>query len=548
MKSLRRTVLSVPLLLVVVCSFGDRIAGSKGGSETTNGITACILRKDGKPAVGSLVRLRKRDYVSDMSDNTVFSSGGIDAVTDRQGRFFICGVEQGDYCIEVNDTGKADGYGGAVLLKCSVGASDTIDFGTDSLRSYASVKGFIDTEDTGPEVCMVQVRGLERLARVDKNGIFTFNDLPPCTLDICIVKATGASTQPLREIINVKATSDDTATVVVEGQAAFSGYIYLDLPSLSSTVTGFPIPIRLDKSNFDFSRTTADAGDIGFTKADGSRLPYEIELWDREAGKAALWVRLDTIDHNHNKEFIIMNWGGADPTYRTDGSAVFDSAEGFAGVWHFSEDPTAGVIGNSTGKGYDGTPNGSMNGKNSVAGIIGNALFFDGKDDYVAAGILNLKGAYTLSLWINASDLGSARRFIWKEYSYTLWYDAIAGGIRVEHFVFQDSVAVWRGVYQDNSRSRLIPLDVDKWYYIAAAFDGDRIRCYINGEMADSTNSIGLPPVWSDQVLSLGGRKEEYVKGIMDEVRIENKARSDDWIRLCFVTQRPGGVEVKFRR
>jgi hypothetical protein len=178
--------------------------------------------------------------------------------------------------------------------------------------------------------------------------------------------------------------------------------------------------------------------------------------------------------------------------------------------------------------------------------MIGAALMFDGKDDHITAGRLNLAGSYSLSCWIYADDLSeAARRFIWKEYSYTLWYDAIGEGIRVEHFTYADSVVVWRGIYQDNSR--LIPLTVNTWYYLTGTFDGDKIRLYINGELVDSTQSIGLSPVWSDQILSLGGRKGEFVKGVMDEVRIENRARSAEWIRLCYLNQKQNGIVAMFK-
>jgi hypothetical protein len=184
-----------------------------------------------------------------------------------------------------------------------------------------------------------------------------------------------------------------------------------------------------------------------------------------------------------------------------------------------------------------------MSSSNVVDGMIGPALMYDGNDDYISAGKLNLSGSYSLSCWINASDLSSARRFIWKEYSYTLWYDAIGEGIRTEHFT--DSL-VWRGIFQDSAS--LYTLNPGAWYYITSTYDGDRIRLYVDGELIDSTKTIGVNPRMSQQVLSLGGRSGEFVKGIMDEIRIENRARSADWIKLSYKNQKQNNTVLTLKK
>jgi hypothetical protein len=69
-------------------------------------------------------------------------------------------------------------------------------------------------------------------------------------------------------------------------------------------------------------------------------------------------------------------------------------------------------------------------------------------------------------------------------------------------------------------------------------YDGDKIRYYVNGIAKDSTQTIGVNPNSSDQILSLGGRLGELVSGTMDEVRIENIARSSDWVKLCYMNQK----------
>ena len=95
------TIFFTACALFFACSPGDRIAGSKGGSETTNGITACVYRPDGVPAAGSIVRLRRSDYVSRTDALSTMAPDRSDAATDDQGRFSIATIEPGAYCIEV---------------------------------------------------------------------------------------------------------------------------------------------------------------------------------------------------------------------------------------------------------------------------------------------------------------------------------------------------------------------------------------------------------------------------------------------------------------
>jgi hypothetical protein len=538
--------------ILLSCSSGDRIAGSKGGSETTNGITACIRQNDGAPAAGSIVRLRRVDFVSRpavLAKSTLCSA---DILTDSKGKFTIRDVDPGEYSIEINDSSTGEGRGGAVLLNCSLDSTGIKDIGIGYLKPYAAVTGHIDTDVINGRELFVQVRGLERLAIVNEQGSFSFTDLPEGDFAFVVVEGSRISGTE-KAVLNVTASAGETVTVTVNGTFSDSGYVIIN-PGIAgispnAVIVDFPLLVRLDEQNFDFSQTLPKGENIRFSKVNGTSLPFEIEEWDTLAKNAAVWVRIDTIFGNRTEQRFVMKWGDSTAQSRSSGASVFCTASGFAGVWHLDENPGSGSYSmkDRTGNGFNGTPNGAMNNGNSVNGMVGKAILFDGKDDHITAGKLNIADNYSLSCWVRAVDLKeAARRFIWKEYSYTLWYDAQGKGIRVEHFTLQDSVVVWRGIYQDNSR--LIPLDTAAWYYLAGTYDGGKIRLYINGALADSTETIGKYPVSSNEPLSIGGRTDEYVKGIMDEVRIESCERSADWIKLCYQNQKKNNLIVKFVR
>jgi len=542
-------------LLTISCIPGDQYAG---GSETGNGFFAVIKHADGTPAAGCTVRVRKADYVSSVSALSKKRVMTADIITDSQGRFSINPGEMdtGSYHIEVINTGENPLQSGAILLKVAVqmhkNSPDTaVNLGTETLLPFASLLGEIDGGEVSNRRLFVQIRGLERLAEVAEDRTFSFHNLPAGTHHIRIVD--GASI-PVREVQNVQVSPGDTTAVKITGSSNFSKNIQINTSdaglSSSDIIENFPLLIRLAAPAFDFSEANGAGNDIRFHKLNGESLPYEIEKWDSLSGEAAIWVLVDTVWGGRTDQFIVMSWGAPGASSLSNGAAVFNTDFGFSGVWHFNEDPSAGsnAIRNRTANEFHGTASSSMT---SVSGVAGEALYFNGTGDFIDAGMLELDENYTLSCWVKIERGPNVNwRFIMKEPSYTLWYDTRwdGGGFRAEHFTYNDASDewLWRGVYQDTRDSlpnRSAELDV--WYHIASTYDGDKIRLFINGDAVDSTLHIAEKPLPSEEPLLFGGRLEEFFKGTMDEVRIENTARSAQWIRFSYETQRIGSTVVR---
>lgn len=506
MKTVGILLIIVMILLFPGCS-SDRIAGSKGGSETTNGIMATIVDGNGSPAVGSIVRIRRADYISNPDSTYEKSADRFDIVTDDDGTFSVEGVQPGFYHIEINNNGEA------VLLICTIGETDTIDLGSQSLRPHAFMHGKVDRYN-GTEELIVQVRGLERIAKVEQNGFFNFDDLPAGKMDIRVVNRSSDETREIRDVVT---TSGDSVTVQVPEKAAWSRYFYFDtlVTDMAKSVrfSGFPLLVRLDNATFDFSQARSAGEDIRFTKTDGTALPYEIEQWDPAAEEASVWVRIDTVYGGRSDQAFIMQWGNQEAESLSDKKAVFNSEDGF---WHCNDIETS---------------------LETVAGVVGSALRFDGNDDIIQLDSLNLTGDYTLSCWVKFADLNTSQRIIWKDTSYTLWYDQNIGGLRVEHC---NDLRVWHGINQD-SDNEATAVTADKWYHIVGTFgigNVGELRLYVNGEVVDSTGKIVGDPHISKEPLFLGGAAtEEFFNGILDEVRIENVRHSAEWIRLCYRNQ-----------
>jgi len=535
-------------LLTISC---NNPGGYAGGSETGNGAVYAVVKyEDGTPAAGSEVRLRKADYVSGIPALSKTSAAYVNMVTDSNGRFMIDSIDAGGYYIEVINTGKDSPQSGAVLFKFTI-KNDTLNLGEEILLPFASLLGEVDSAASAGRQLYVQIIGLERLERVASDGTFAFDDLPAGTHHIRIVD--GASI-PVREVQNVQVSSGDTTAVKITGSSNFSKNIQINTLNTglasSDIIENFPLLIRLAAPAFDFSEAHGAGNDIRFSKLNGESLFYEIEKWDSLSGEAAIWVLVDTVWGGRTDQFIVMSWGAPGASSLSNGAAVFDTAFGFKGVWHLNENPAAGsdAIKDRTVNGFHGrAPN--MRGNSVVSGVAGEALYFNGAGDFIDAGMLELDGNYTLSCWVKIEQGPNVNwRFIIKEPSYTLWYDTRWGGFRAEHFTYDDASDewLWRGIYQDTRDSLPnLSAELDVWYHIASTYDGDRIRLFINGEPADSSLHLEENPLPGGLPLLFGGRLDEFFKGTMDEVRIESTARSAEWIRFSYETQRIGSTAVR---
>jgi hypothetical protein len=253
--------------------------------------------------------------------------------------------------------------------------------------------------------------------------------------------------------------------------------------------------------------------------------------------KAEIWVKTDTIYGNNNTQTITMYWGNTVAADISSGSAVFDTGRGFAGVWHLSDVPSgSGSIRDQTANNYHGTPLGDFSAANLVNATVGKGLQFNGTTDIVHLGQQVKKGpVFTLEAWVSITLSGN-QRFIHDPNGYSLWYDNQMGGLRVE---YRDKSTTWRGIPQDGGTVQ--SMTVGTWHHLVGTSDGKKVRLYVNGTLAATSDSIAAVPslLTSADSLVIGGAWHgEHVKGIMDEVRIESALRSADWIKLCYMNQK----------
>lgn len=65
------------------------------------------------------------------------------------------------------------------------------------------------------------------------------------------------------------------------------------LPAWNPLLWGTVATLRFDRTNFDFSASTADGRDLRFERMDSTLLPFQVDVWDSAAGQGRVLVRLD---------------------------------------------------------------------------------------------------------------------------------------------------------------------------------------------------------------------------------------------------------------
>jgi len=219
-------------------------------------------------------------------------------------------------------------------------------------------------------------------------------------------------------------------------------------------------------------------------------------------------------------------------------SVQAQSDEGLVAEWHFDEG-SGSVLKDSSGNGNDGV----IYGATWIDGKYGKALSFDGVDDYVYCGNDRIfdfgTNTFTIETWVKTIDKTTSN------------WEGIVGKWDTPNGYFLQYISStgawafgWHGnTYLNPSKS----ISDGNWHHVVAKRTGlTSAQLYIDGEFIGSR--ADLPSISSDtpNPLSIGRLSLEYGRyfnGIIDEVRIYNRALTSEEIRLHY-EQKPNSLTI----
>jgi hypothetical protein len=187
------------------------------------------------------------------------------------------------------------------------------------------------------------------------------------------------------------------------------------------------------------------------------------------------------------------------------------------------------VVTDATGNGNTGT----LNGVAWTSGKFGGGLSFNGTSNWItvqSSSFLNLTTSMTLEAWVNPSALSVWRTVVMKESSNGLIYSLYASDTSSHPSGFIRRTS-------DVNATSTTALPLNTWTHLATTYDGATLRLFVNGVQAASRAITGSI-VTSSSPLRIGGNAVwgEYFSGVIDEVRIYNRALTAAQIQADMIT------------
>lgn len=337
------------------------------------------------------------------------------------------------------------------------------------------------------------------------------------------------------------------ATIPQGSDSVWRRPIVIDHTKIDSTLTDFPILVRLTASNFDFTTARPDGFDVRFKDASGNALSFERERHDATAQKAEYHVRVPSISSSVDTT-VYAYYGDAGAADLSSPLGVWDTD--FIGVWHLGEDPGATIapqFRDSTRRGGDATSQGGLTTSDSVETQIAKGIAIAGAAKYAvlpsnaSSGAATVAGltAYTVSAWANTTTITNTER---------------------KHIIDEA-----RGATSSVTRMSLALETTDKWAIVGRIADADALTVFatsvasavpnldthvvgvvdtvadvhsitVNGTK-DSNSLVLAGPIASTAGLApstIGTRvtfANEFWNGTISELRISKVARSDAWTK-----------------
>jgi PKD repeat protein len=369
----------------------------------------------------------------------------------------------------------------------------------------------------------------------------------------------------------VAASGLSWSLVLLHGTAGTPGYHEHFVQSFPGVASGsFVAPDHEYPSKLQLRLTATDSGGLSNTAVvDLEPLTVDLTLQSSPAGltltlngtgAATPFTRPVIVGSNNSvsapspqslsgTSYNFSNWsdGGAAthnltaPEGATTYTATYTAAPppppaGLVAAYGF-EEGSGTVAGDSSGTGNHGTISGATW---TTAGKFGKALYFDGVNDTVSiadSSSLDLVNM-TLEAWVRPASVSRATNVLFKERG--------KKGLAYAMYASNGTNLPPAGyVYRNGNVSAVGPsaLPVNTWTHLATAYDGSALRLYVNGTLAATRAVTGAPPATAN-ALRIGGNAiwGEYFSGLIDEVRVYNRALSQSEVQADMNAAVPGGA------
>ncbi|MBN1760891.1 MAG: DUF2341 domain-containing protein [Chitinispirillaceae bacterium] len=543
LRTVRGSVLSCIAVFGFVCS--PQVADPGGGTDfpNTRTITGTIVDSDHHIAAHAEVRLVAQTWLP--AGAPAESCCVIDS-TDSSGRYSITAPDTGIYNLQVVGGGRRQRlFVAAIEVEEQ---DDTVLIDEQQLENPGAVAVALPPSVAG-QTGWVAFKGTTYLTEIDGNASVAIFDSVPVGMVASLYFVAVNAEEPVLLEDSVTVVKEDTVRIT-----SHLGNAYVELllnttsegADIEDDVVDFPLAVRLGALGVPLDGAGTGGTDLVVTRSDFRPLPFEVERWDTAAGEAVIWVLVDTIYGNRDRQSLFVFRGGSTMVSPEADQAVFDTANGFAAVWHLADRCVDATV-----NGHDGTSVGTVT---DTAGIVGGAGGFRDSSHFTIEGLIDTAETVTLSAWaaLGAPDddggevvsLGDAVLIRMDD----TWNDkGCQGSFYVDSLPEHDTLS-----HEYLASGQF--LAGTGWHFFSYCVDRKTMthRLFIDGALCCEA-AMALPNLWSGVGASTiigthgNGKPFRNFNGVIDEVRVENRSRSAAWIKLCYMNQRSDTLLISVR-
>lgn len=332
--------------------------------------------------------------------------------------------------------------------------------------------------------------------------------------------------------------------------------------NVAADVQNFPLAVTLNAGNFDFNLARPDGGDVRFSVAkNGPSLPYHIEHWVRSNQTALVWVKLPSVRGNNSSQTIFLHWGNYAAGDTGDSRAVFDTRDGFAGVWHLNDEAgmEAGGYQDATANRADGTGV-NLSRSSRVEARVGRGVALrHAATQWIRIGgvkrtLFDITNQLTFSIWAKARSYANQAQS-----GYETMFAKGDNSWRLQKFGIRDwhkppadliEICVEQPPKADLCVVGKTDMVTNQWFHFVGVHDHPKVRLYVNGVL-DKEEIFNVPWRSDDHAVGIGNQSQFPDKGRswdgwLDEARVLNVVKDEHWIKLDYESQREGQRFLSF--
>ena len=311
--------------------------------------------------------------------------------------------------------------------------------------------------------------------------------------------------------------------------------ITVDTNVLSSAevLVDYPLLVRLDDAAI-VSGVREAGSNPRWLDASGTELAAELADAEADPDAVLAHVRLPAYELGAQVELQLV-WGGAPAA-----TSATDVWSRYRGVWHLDDVPTGvdgDVMRNAVVVGEPGLTQGAMTAEQSVPGVIGRGLSFDGVDDgvFVDAAFIGTLSDYTISLWARHEDddddpWSSYFQRLNGDFFYPRCWRHESANVSCQFRLLEPETIQFASGAFDHLQGQLIHLAMSR---DAAA---GQTYVHVNGQRRTAVDEEAVTLASGDYLFEIGHGEWGSATAMLDEVRVSDEALPDAWVAADYAT------------